>query len=88
MPGLRVLRYLLAVAETGHFGEAAERCEVSASTLSGQLRRFEEFLGVALIDRKRDGATLTEAGQRVLPWAEVILFSAQRMREAAQSGPR
>ena len=58
MPGLRVLQYLLAVVETGHFGLAAERCEVSASTLSGQLRRFEDYLGAQLIERGRTGPIL------------------------------
>jgi len=84
MSGLRVLQYLLAVAETGHFGRAAERCDVSASTLSGQLRRFEDYLGVQLFERGRGGAHLTHAGERVLPWAEVALFAVQRMRELAR----
>ena len=84
MPGTRVLQYLLAIAETGHFGKAAECCDVSPSTLSGQLRRFEEYLGVQLVERGRDGANLTEAGKRVVPWAEVVLYATQRMRETAQ----
>ncbi|MGB0714167.1 MAG: LysR family transcriptional regulator [Gammaproteobacteria bacterium] len=84
MPGIRVLRYLLAVADTGHFGRAAERCEVSQSTLSGQLSRFEDHLGVTLIQRTRGRATLTEAGERVRPWAELILHASSRMRAAAQ----
>lgn len=83
MTGTRVLQYLLAVAESGHFGKAAESCQVSASTLSGQLRRFEDYLGAELIQRDRGRAILTRAGERVLPWAEVALFAAQRMREQA-----
>lgn len=84
MPGTRVLRYFLAVAELGHFGRAAERCLVTQSTLSGQLRRLEAYLGVELIERRPAQARLTEAGQRVLPWAEMVLYAAQRLRETAR----
>lgn len=84
MPGTRVLRYLLAVAETGHFGKAAEQCNVSASTLSGQLRRFEIYLGTQLFERTPTGARLTGAGMRILPWAEMALYATERLREAAR----
>ncbi len=46
---LRDLEYLVALAETRHFGRAAERCHVSQPTLSTQLRKLEEYLGVALV---------------------------------------
>ncbi|MCP5143030.1 MAG: LysR family transcriptional regulator [Chromatiales bacterium] len=85
MPGIRVLTYLIAIAETGHFGRAALRCNVSASTLSGQIRRFEDYLGARLIERHPDGARLTDAGRRVMPWAEVIVHSANRLRETARA---
>ena len=86
MPSLRVFTYLLAVAETGHFGEAAERCSVSQPTLSGQLKRFEEYLGTPLIERRRDGARLTEQGRKVAAWAEVVVYAVKRMRETAAEG--
>lgn len=86
MPSVRVLTYLLAIAETGHFGRAAERCNVSQSTLSGQIKRFEDYLDVRLIERHPEGARLTEAGDRVAPWAEVMVYAAKRLREAAR-GP-
>ncbi|MCB1736170.1 MAG: LysR family transcriptional regulator [Gammaproteobacteria bacterium] len=85
MPGVRVLTYLLAIAEFGHFGRAAERCNVSQSTLSGQLKRFEDYLGVRLIERHPDGARLTDAGRRVVPWADVMVHAAKRLRDTART---
>lgn len=84
MPSLRVLHYFIAVAETGHFGLAAERCDVTQSTLSGQLRRFEDYLGVSLLDRSMHGSTLTPAGQRILPLAHKMLATADQLFTAAQ----
>ena len=48
---LRDLRYLVALADTRHFGRAAERCNVTQPTLSAQLKKLEDFLGVALVER-------------------------------------
>ena len=45
---LKDLRYLVAVADTRHFGQAAARCFVSQPTLSAQLKKLEEYLGVQL----------------------------------------
>ena len=45
---LRDLKYIIAVADTRHFGKAAQRCFVSQPTLSGQIRKLEEELGVTI----------------------------------------
>ena len=58
---LRDFRYLLAVAEYGHFGRAAQACGVSQPTLSVQLRKLEEQLGVALFERDRKAVVPTSA---------------------------
>lgn len=90
---IRDLEYFSAVAEAGHFGRAAERCFVSQPTLSGQLRKLEEELGVSLFERNSKGARLTPAGQSLLPYARGILDQARRLAEAAgalkdpRSGP-
>lgn len=76
---LRDLEYFLAVAELGHFGRAAERCHCTQSTLSGQLKRFEEELGGPLFDRIPGGARLTPLGEQCLPPAREILAQQQRL---------
>jgi LysR family transcriptional regulator, hydrogen peroxide-inducible genes activator len=58
---LRDLRYLLALAEQGHFGRAAEACGVSQPTLSVQIRKLEELLGVTLFERANKGVAPTGA---------------------------
>jgi LysR family hydrogen peroxide-inducible transcriptional activator len=70
---LKDLRYLVTVADTGHFGQAAERCFVSQPTLSAQLKKLEEYLGVKLIERHPRRATLTQAGEQIVARARVIL---------------
>ncbi|HUR28315.1 MAG TPA: LysR substrate-binding domain-containing protein [Planctomycetota bacterium] len=73
---LKDLRYLVAVADTRHFGRAAERSFVSQPTLSAQLKKLEEYLGVQLIERAPKRVALTAAG-------EAIVERARRMVEAS-----
>lgn len=63
---LRDLRYLVALADHGHFGQAAEACGISQPTLSVQLRKLEDELGVALFERSNKIVTPTEACQKLL----------------------
>ena len=56
---LRDFKYMIAVAETLHFGKAAERCFVSQPTLSGQLKKLEEELGVSLFERTNRSVSIT-----------------------------
>ena len=63
---LKDLRYLIAVADTGHFGKAAERCFVSQPTLSAQLKKLEDYLGVPLVERQPRNALLTPAGAEIV----------------------
>ena len=64
---LRDLEYLVAVADQRSFRSAAAACGVSQPTLSVQLRKLEEELGVVLIDRAASRPVLTPIGQRVPP---------------------
>jgi len=66
---LRDLKYFVAVAELEHFGRAAEKCCVSQPTLSGQIKKIEEQLDVALFERTNRRVILTETGKSILGYA-------------------
>lgn len=82
---LRDLRYLVALADTRHFGRAAERCHVSQPTLSTQVRKLEEFLGVALVERRPRRLALTAAGEAVVDRARRMLQDADDIRTLARA---
>src|SRR6185437_15978680 len=67
---LKDLRYLVAVADTRHFGRAAERSFVSQPTLSAQLKKLEEYLGVQLIERAPKRVALTAASEEIVELAK------------------
>jgi LysR family transcriptional regulator, hydrogen peroxide-inducible genes activator len=70
---LTELRYLVALANRAHFGRAAEDCHVTQPTLSTQIRKLEEYLGVTLIERNAKAFSLTPAGHEVVEKARRIL---------------
>ena len=82
---LKDLRYLVAVADTRHFGRAAARCFVSQPTLSAQLRKLELYLGVQLIERRPRHVTLTAAGEEITARARTMLESADAIVGLAQT---
>jgi LysR family transcriptional regulator, hydrogen peroxide-inducible genes activator len=82
---LRDLRYLVALADERHFGRAAERCHVSQPTLSAQIRKLEEYLGVALVERQPRRVSLTDSGSRVVERARRLLLEADAIVELAKS---
>src|SRR5579884_4266456 len=67
------LRHFLAVAEEGGFTRAAALLRVAQPSVSAQIRRLEARLGQPLFHRGPEGATLTQAGEVLLPWARRIL---------------
>jgi DNA-binding transcriptional LysR family regulator len=85
---LRHLRYFTAVAETLHFGRAAERLHITQPALSRQIRDLEDEIGTTLLLRHGTGTTLTPAGARFLPCALEVLAAADRAVEAARSSAR
>jgi LysR family hydrogen peroxide-inducible transcriptional activator len=82
---LKDLKYLVAVADTRHFGRAAERCFVSQPTLSAQLKKLEAYLGVQLIERQPRRIALTAAGERILERARRIVEASDEVLEIARS---
>lgn len=83
---LRDLHYLVAVAEHLHFGKAALAVHVSQPTLSMQLKKLEETLGVQLFERSNKRVMLTAIGQELVVRAQRILHEVEQMRAVAQSG--
>lgn len=82
-PSHRQLEYLVTLGETGHFGEAAKRCNVSQPTLSVQLALLEKQLGVTLIDRMPGQVTPTPVGAEIIAAAKVILNGLDEIRVLA-----
>lgn len=82
---LRDLEYVLAVMETEHFGRAALACHVSQPTLSGQIKKLEDELGVTLFERGRGGVRATDTGRAVVHQAQIALRAAAEIREIAQA---
>jgi LysR family hydrogen peroxide-inducible transcriptional activator len=75
------LRYVCAIADTGSFSRAAERCQIAQPSLSQQVLKLEKDLGAKLFDRLGRSVRLTEAGRAFLPYARSILSQ----RETARS---
>jgi LysR family hydrogen peroxide-inducible transcriptional activator len=76
------LRYVCAVAETGSFSRAAERCQVAQPSLSQQVLKLEEDLDTKLFDRLGRSVRLTEAGRAFLPHARSILNQMETARSS------
>ncbi len=70
---IKQLKFLIALEETRHFGQAAARCHVTQPTLSMRLRSLEEELGLDLVIRGQRFEGFTDAGERVLAWARTLL---------------
>lgn len=82
---LRDLKYLVAVAELKHFGQAAEACHVSQPTLSMQLKKLEEYLGVQLLERSNKQVLVTQVGEAVVARAKLVLHEAEAIEEEARA---
>jgi LysR family hydrogen peroxide-inducible transcriptional activator len=82
---LKDLKYLVALADTGHFGRAAERTFVSQPTLSAQLKKLEEYLGVKLVERHPKNVHLTEVGKEIVARARRMLHEGDEIVALARN---
>lgn len=85
-PTLRQMQYLVAIAETGKFGDAARAVNVSQPSLSAQVAEMEAALGVVLVERSRQGAMLTRAGEEFVRRARNILKEVEDLKAVAKFG--
>src|SRR5271156_1077431 len=87
---LRHLRYFAALADAGSFTRAAEQMFIAQPTLSQQIRRLEEMVGATLLQRRREGVRLTQAGSVLLEESRAVLsrvdHGVSRTRQAAGLG--
>ena len=81
---LRDLKYLVSLAEHKHFGRAAAACFISQPTLSTQIKKLEDELGIALVERAPRRVMLTPAGRDAAERARRIVADVEEMKEAAR----
>ena len=82
---LTQLEYIMAVHKFGHFAKAAEACHVTQPTLSMQIQKLEEDLGVTIFDRSKKPIFLTSAGQLLIDQFKSVLFEAKKIDELIKS---
>ncbi len=78
---LQAFRYLLALDERGGFHRAAEACNVSQPALSIQIKKFEDELGIQLLERSNKGSFFTPAGKEVLERARIVMQQVTEVEE-------
>ncbi len=82
---LRDLHYLVAIVENLNFKRAADICHTSQPTLSMQIKKLEEYLGVLLFERTNKSVVVTGAGRRIAEAARRIIENEQQILEIAQT---
>lgn len=82
---LKDLKYLIALAEYRHFGKAANACSISQPTLSIQLNKLEEELGVTVFERGQKRVILTAIGRLIVEQAKRVVEAANKLEQLAKS---
>ncbi len=85
-PTLRQLEFIVAIADTGQFGLAADRLNVSQPSLSAQVAKTEADLGLRIFKRDRSGATITTSGEEIVRRARMILHDVEDLRACVTGG--
>ncbi len=81
---LTQLEYILAVDRQRHFGRAARACHVTQPTLSMQIQKLEDELGLIVFDRSKSPAIPTSEGELIIAQAKVVLREQRRLIELAR----
>ncbi len=85
VPTLRQLRYLVAVVDRCHFGQAAAACNVSQSTLSAGIQELEDLLGAPLLERTKRTVVPTALGRDLADRSRNLLKGAEELMDVAQA---
>ena len=83
---LTELRYIVTLAQSQHFGKAAEQCNVSQPTLSIAVKKLEGELGVNLFERSKSNVRPTPIGQQIIHQSQRVLEEAAAIKDIAKSG--
>ena len=86
LPTMKQLQYLVALADTRHFGRAALRCNITQSTLSAGIRDLETVLGTAVAERSNRRVLITPVGAQIAERAKAVLRGAEEVMEVARAG--
>ena len=81
---LRALQYFVKLADLRHFSKAADACFVSQPTLSTQIKKLEEELGVQLVERSPKNIMLTPVGKEIADRARLVLSDVDQIRAVAR----
>lgn len=82
---IRDLEYLIALADYKHFRRAADACNVSQPTLSGQIRKLEDELGTILLERTSRKVLFTQSGLTLVEQAKLVLREVKVLKEMASN---
>ena len=83
---LTELRYIVTLSQVQHFGQAAERCNVSQPTLSIAVKKLEGELGIEVFERSKNSVRLTPVGEKIVAQAQRVLEEAAAIKDIASSG--
>ena len=83
---LTELRYIVTLAQCNHFGQAADRCNVTQPTLSIAVKKLEGELGVNIFERSKSNVQLTPIGQQIVDQSRRVLEEASTIKDIAKSG--
>ena len=82
---LQQLKYIVSLDQWGHFGKAAEACDLTQSTLSLMIKKLEEELDVMIFDRDSHPVKATGIGRRIIDQAKVVLYNVSQITEMTHS---
>ena len=85
VPTMKQLQYLVSLADTRHFGRAAERCHITQSTLSAGVRDLESVLGTVVAERSSRPVVITRVGEQIAERAKAVLREAEEIMEVARA---